>query len=194
MPAPLTVAAFDGTEKAAQARPPASTMRRAMSRFTRRAPYKVSPPGLTSARGSNSSIRPRTVSGAESPLVMGTSSWARSSRYVAPGTRRRRRTWALAGSATGETRTVGGRPPAARTELIATSRDAARERSGPESGQGQQALSGGREWPVTIRPLGSDVVHIGQGGGRGQAAVRLQPGVLGRHVVLGEVRVSGDVE
>ena len=77
---PLTVAAFEGTENAAAARPPARTMRRTMSRFTRRALYKVSPPGPTSASGISSSITPRTVSAAESPLVMGTSSWAISSR------------------------------------------------------------------------------------------------------------------
>jgi hypothetical protein len=38
----LTVAAFDGTAKAAAANPPAMTMRRTMSRFTRRACYKES--------------------------------------------------------------------------------------------------------------------------------------------------------
>ena len=80
MPVPLTVAAFEGTDSAAAATPPARTMRRTRSRFTRRALYKVSPPIPTSASGISSSITARTASGAEAPLVSGTSSWAVSSR------------------------------------------------------------------------------------------------------------------
>jgi hypothetical protein len=80
IPVPLTVAAFEGTDRAAAVRPPARTMRRKMSRFTRRALYKVPPPVPTSASGISSSITARTASGAEAPLVRGTSSWAALSR------------------------------------------------------------------------------------------------------------------
>ena len=183
----------DGTENAAQARPPARTMRRTMSRFTRRAPYKVSSPELTSASGSNSSSRLRTASGAESPLR-----WEPAAGPGPPGTSHPGR-GAEPHLGAGRQRHRGD-PHRRRAPARGAHRahghlaDATRRRRGPQPGQGQQAVGRRRQGPVAVHPLGADVVHVGQGGGRGQAAVRLQPGVLGRHVVLGEVGVAGDVE
>ena len=64
----------------------------------------------------------------------------------------------------------------------------------PQPGEGQQPLGGRRRGPEPVGPLVGHVVHLLGGGGRGQPAVGLEAGVLGRHVGGRQVGVAGHVE
>ena len=165
-----------------------------MSRFTRRALYKVSPPGLTSASGSSSSSTAAHGVGRRIPVGDGKQQLGH---VLAVGGARRQAAESDLGA--GRQRDRGdahrGLARAARAHRAhGDLGDAPGQRARPQPGQRQEPVGRGRQRPVAVDPFGPDVVHVGHGGRRGQPPVRLQAGVLGRHVVLGQVRVARDVE
>ena len=88
----------------------------------------------------------------------------------------------------------GAGPPRPGPATTATSVTPVRRHSTRSRARASRPSAGAGQRPVAVEPLAADVVDLGVGGHRGQAAVGLEAEVLGGHVVGGQVGVTGHVE